>query len=509
MILTWLIIIPAIGGVLAWLIGHRSAIGARIVALVASAADLGLSLYLWSIFPKTFSHGSRFIDHLVPSVFMQQRVPWIPQLGVSYHLAIDGLSLLLIMLTTVIGVIAVLSSWRDITDRIAEFHFALMILISAIIGAFLAFDLLLFYLFWELMLIPMYFLISIWGHENRRYAAIKFILFTLTGGFLLLIGILGLYVMHGRATGIYTFDYAALLGTPMSASVAFWLMLGFFVGLAVKLPIVPLHTWLPDAHTQAPTTGSLVLAALMLKVGAYGFMRFSIPLFPAASATLAVAAMIIGVVGIIYGAVLAYPQRDFKRLVAYTSVSHMGFVILGIYAGNQIAIQGAVMAILAHGFSTGALFLISGMLQERTHTRDFRNLGGLWSTTPKLGGFTLFFALAALGLPGLANFVGEFLVLLGTFQVAPVIAAIGALGFVLSVIYALRLVQDSVQGPNTNNWTLPDLSPREVAILGSLAALIIWLGLNPQPVFNTARNSLIPITNALQSAGAREARNPE
>jgi len=504
MILIWMIITPAIGGIAAWIIGHRSTLGARIAALSAAFAYFAIALYLWFISPRLLSMGTRFHNHTVPSVFVDFNVPWIPQIGVSFHLAIDGLSLMLILLTSIIGVIAVLCSWREITVRVGDFHLALMILLSAIIGAFLAFDLLLFYLFWELMLVPLYFLISIWGHENRRYAAIKLMLFTLTGGFLLLLGIIGLYIIHGLNTGTYTFDYPALLGTKMPLHTAWWLMLGFFVGLAVKLPIVPLHTWLPDAHTEAPTAGSLDLAGLLLKVGAYGLMRFSIPLFPLVSARLSPIAMMLGVAGIVYGAMLAYPQRDFKRLVAYTSISHMGFILLGIYAGTQLALQGALIEILAHGISTGALFLIAGMIQERTYTRELWRLGGLWSTTPKLGAFTLYFALAALGLPGLANFVGEFLVLLGTFSVAPVLASVGAIGFVLSVIYALRLVQESMHGPNTSEWRLPDLSVRETAILGSMAAIILWLGLNPQPVFDTASKALAPIQHALHRAEVKE-----
>ncbi len=273
-------------------------------------------------------------------------------------------------------------------------------------------------------------------------------------------------------------------------------MLGFFVGFTVKLPMAPLHTWLPDAHTEAPTAGSVILAGLLLKTGAYGLMRFVIPLFPAASSRIAGVAMVLGTLGIIYGAALAYAQRDFKRMVAYTSVSHLGFVLLGIYAGNTLALQGAMMEIISHGISTGALFLIAGMLQERTHTRDLDRLGGLWATTPKMGGFTLLFALAALGLPGLGNFVAEFLVLLGTFQVSPVVASVASVGFVLSVIYALRLMQASMQGPNENGWSIPDLDPREIAILGSLSVIIIWLGLYPKPVFTTAAPPLRSIENA-------------
>ena len=439
------------------------------------------------------------------SFALEQKAPWVPALGMTYHLGMDGLSLLLVLLTAVLGLVAVASTWREITDRVGAFLFLLMALLAGILGVFLALDLLLFYFFWELMLVPMYFLIAFWGHENRTYAAIKFFLFTFISGLFMLLAIIGLYVVHGHATGVYTFDYLGLLATAMPARYALWLMLGFFVGFAVKLPSFPLHTWLPDAHTEAPTAGSVILAGLMLKTGAYGLIRFAIPLFPAASATLAPTACILGVVSIIYGAILTFAQRDFKRMVAYSSVSHMGFVLLGIYIGNRLALQGAVMEIISHGVATGALFLLAGMLQERTHTRDLQRLGGLWATVPRMGGFTLLFALAALGLPGLGNFVGEFLVLLGAFQVSPVIASIAALGFVFSVIYALKIVQASMFGPNENNWSLPDLSARETVTLGALAALIVWLGLYPQPVFNTAQPTMDTVQQSL-SIDQQEAR---
>ena len=476
MILTWIIIIPAIGGILAWILARWSASAARWISLLAMAITFVIAVGLWIQHPVT-SFGS---------VIAEQRIPWVPQFGISYHLAMDGLSLLLVLLTTLLGTISVAASWKEITDRVGAYHFSMLLLLTGILGVFLALDLFLFYFFWELMLVPMYFLIGLWGHENRVYAAIKFFLFTFLSGLFMLIAIIGLVIVHQKATGVYTFDYSALLGTAMPARTAFWLMMGFFTAFAVKLPAFLVHTWLPDAHTEAPTAGSVILAGLMLKTGAYGMLRFAIPLFPEASKTLVPAAMIIGVAGIIYGAILAFAQRDFKRMVAYTSVSHMGFVLLGIYAGTRIALQGAIVEILAHGLSTGALFLIVGMIQERTHTRDFQRLGGLWETMPKLGGFTLFFALAALGLPGMGNFVGEFLVLLGTFQVSVPLAVIGTLGFVFSVVYALRLVQLSVFGPNEHNWRLPNLSAREVAILGILAALVLWLGLYPQPILNTS-----------------------
>jgi NADH-quinone oxidoreductase subunit M len=506
MILTWILVIPVVGGLLAWIASQWNASLARWIALVACGAVLGIAIGIWAWHPAT-APGSFFLD---------EKSPWIPAFGVSYHLAMDGLSLLLVALTGLLGIMAVGSTWTDIREHIGQFLLLTMLLLTGILGVFLAMDLMLFYLFWELMLAPMYFLIAIWGHENRIYAAIKFFLFTFISGVLMLAALIALYVIHGRSTGVYTFDYVTLLGTAVPVRFAMWLMLGFFVGFAVKLPTVPLHTWLPDAHTEAPTAGSVILAGLMLKTGAYGLMRFAIPLFPTVSVIIAPAAWILGVISIIYGAILTFAQGDFKRMVAYSSVSHMGFVLLGIYAGNRLAIQGAVMEIISHGVATGALFLIAGMIQERTHTRELRPpdgagfqiphhqigphrlwLGGLWATAPRMGGFTMLFALAALGLPGLGNFVGEFLVLIGAFQVNPVIGSVASLGFVFSVIYALRLVQASMLGPNENNWMLPDLSAREMTMLGVMTALIIWLGLYPQPIFNASKSSVHVVRQSL------------
>ena len=319
---------------------------------------------------------------------------------------------MLILLTLGLGVMSVIASWSEITERVGFFHFNLMLTLAGVIGVFLALDLFLFFFFWELMLVPMYFLIAVWGHERRIYAAIKFFLFTQGSGLLMFAAIVALALINYRQTGTLTFDYFALAKTQLGSTTQMWLMLGFFIAFAVKLPVVPFHTWLADAHTEAPTAGSVILAGLLLKTGAYGLLRFAVPLFPAASATFAPVAMTLGVIGILYGAMLAFAQDDMKRLVAYTSISHLGFVLLGIYAGNALALQGAIVQMLAHGLSTGALFILVGALQERLHTRDMRQLGGLWSTAPRIGAIGLFFAIASLGLPGLGNFVGEFLVLL-------------------------------------------------------------------------------------------------
>ncbi|HWT80899.1 MAG TPA: NADH-quinone oxidoreductase subunit M, partial [Candidatus Methylomirabilis sp.] len=368
------------------------------------------------------------------------------------------------------------------------------------IGVFMAVDLFLFYFFWEMMLVPMYFLIAVWGHEDRIYAAIKFFLFTQLSGLLMLVAILGLVFAHHEGSGVYTFDYPELLGTTVGSSTAMWLFLGFFAAFAVKLPVVPLHTWLPDAHTEAPTAGSVILAGLLLKTGAYGLLRFAVPLFPGAAHEFAPVGMALGVVGILYGAILAFAQTDLKRLVAYTSVSHLGFALLGIFGGNPLALQGAVMQMICHGISTGALFIIVGSLQERIHTRDLRRMSGLWGVAPRMGGMAMIFALASLGLPGLGNFVAEILVLVGTYRVSIVLTTIAAVGLVVATVYALSLIQRAFFGPGSGGWRLPDLSVREVAILTALIASIVWLGIYPQPVLDTAGPVVQTISQYANSA---------
>jgi NADH-quinone oxidoreductase subunit M len=502
MILAWLVIIPMAGGAFAWLCDRVSPRWTRWVALVAIALDLLLAFYLWSqhFGGAAVSAGGPWL------VELQRR--WLPQLGISFHLGLDGLSLLLVVLSAFLGVAAVICSWTEIQEQIGFFHFNLLWVLAGIIGVFLALDLFLFYFFWEMMLVPMYFLIALWGHENRVYAAIKFFLFTQLSGLLMLVAIVALYFIHGRNTGTYTFDYAELLGTTIAPSTAMWLMLGFTIAFAVKLPVVPFHTWLPDAHTEAPTAGSVILAGLLLKTGAYGLLRFVLPLFPAASREFAPAAMALGVIGILYGATLAFAQTDLKRLVAYTSVSHMGFVLVGVFASNGLALQGAVIQMICHGISTGALFILVGALQERVHTRDMASLGGLWATAPRMGAVALLFALASLGLPGLGNFVGEFLVLLGAYQRSVAITVLAAVGLIAATVYSLWLIQAVFHGPKKEQWRLTDLSARETAVMAALIGAIVWLGLYPQPVLNTAEQSLIHLEgkqfNSLTQKGPRQ-----
>jgi NADH-quinone oxidoreductase subunit M len=480
MILLWLILWLMAGGLLAWLVGRWHKTWARWLSRLFTGTYLLAVVLIWIVSPEAqgVAPGNWLID---------LNLPWIPNLGIRLHLALDGLGLLLLVLVGVLGVVSVATSWVGVQQRVGFFHFNLLWILAALAGVFMAMDLVLFYLFWEMMLIPLYFLIGIWGYENRVYATIKFFIFTQAGGLLMLLSILGLYFVHGNNTGVYTFDYFQLLGSAMPLATAVWLMLGFFVAFAVKLPAVSLHTWLPDAHTQAPTAGSVVLAGLVLKAGAYGLFRFLVPLFPEAAAWIAPAAVILGVIGILYGALQAYGQTDLKRLVAYTSVSHMGFVLLGVFAWNPLALQGVVVVMIAHGISTGALFILAGDIQERIHSRDLERMGGLWSTVPRMGAVGLLFALASLGLPGLGNFVGEFLVLLGAFQANVPIAIVATLAFVVSAVYSLSMVQRVFLGPERKGQDLPDTTAREMAIWAAMIALIVILGLYPGPVIDTAR----------------------
>jgi NADH-quinone oxidoreductase subunit M len=490
MILLWLILLPLAGGLAAWAASRWSQSLARWLALAAPAATAVLMLAAWApqLASAPLGRGGAWMTEL--------HLPWAPSWGAGIDLAIDPLSWLLILLTNVLSIMAVAASWTGIRVRVGFFHFNLLWLIAAMTGIFLATDLLLFYVLWEVILIPLYFLIGLWGHEHRIRASIKFFIFTQASGLLMLVAILALYFIHGRATGVYTFAYGQLLGTPMTSVEAWWIMLGFFVAFAVKLPAVGVHSWLPDAHTQAPVAGSVDLAGLVLKVGAYGMLRFVTPLFPQQAMEFAPVAMAIGVAGILYGAMMAFSQSDLKRLVAYSSISHMGFVLLGAFASSELALLGVVVVMIAHGISTGALFILVGQIAERTGTRDMRLLGGLWSAMPRISGVMMLFALASLGLPGLGNFVGEFLVLLGAFGTSPVLAVLGAGGLVASVIYALWIVQRALHGPRKELVPLADMNAREGLVAGSLIAMIVALGLYPQPLLDAARPSVAALLEA-------------
>ncbi|MDP4173578.1 MAG: NADH-quinone oxidoreductase subunit M [Bacteroidota bacterium] len=502
MILFWLIVILMAGSFLAWLSSRWSSVAPKWIALVAVLIDFLAAASFW-IKIASFNYpaaGNTLIAGNKGLWFTELNWMWIPSFGISFHLASDGLSLLLVMLTLFIGVLSVLISWNEIQYKVGFFYFNLLWILAGIIGVFTAIDLFLFYFFWEVMLIPMYFLIGIWGSKNRIYASFKFFIFTQSSGLLMFLSILGLFFLHGKATGVYTFDYMQLIGTKMAPNVAMWLMAGFVIAFIVKLPAVPFHNWLPDAHTEAPTAGSVILAALMLKTGAYGLIRFVLPLFPDAARTFAPAAMILGAIGIIYGAVLAFAQTDFKRLVAYTSVNHMGFVLLGVFALNEMALQGVVMQMLCHGISTGALFIIVGALYGRIHTRDIEQMGGLWDKVPRMGSMAMVFALASLGLPGLGNFIAEFLVLAGAYQASNWTTAISTIGLVLSTMYSLRIMAKVFLGKPRKTWTLEDLNLREMIVMGSLTIVILWLGLFPNHVLYVSRASIQSVVNTVNAS---------
>ena len=488
MILVALILIPAVGGLLAYAAAWRSVRAAKWIALAAMVFHLGLGVALWA----RCGDAGFVVDG--QSWLMELRRPWITMLHAEFYLALDGLSLLMILLTGFLGVLSVAAAWR-VQERVGFFLLNLLLTLAGVTGVFLALDLLLFYAFWEVMLIPMFLLIGIYGNERRRYAAIKFFLFTQAGGLLMLLGILGLYFAHAQRTGEPTLNYRELLGLAIEPRLAFWLMLAFFAGLAVKLPAVPIHTWLADAHEQSPMNGSVDIAGLAIKVGAYGLLRFVVPLFPAAAMEFRTTAMVLGLAGILYGGLLAMGQRDLKRFVAYSSVSHMGFVLLGVFAFNTVAYQGVVMIILASGIGTGALLIVAELLFDRVGSRSMGQMGGLWASLPRLGGLGMFFALAAMGLPAMGSFVGEVLVLAGLAQevmagrlaMAYLVLAAGA--FVVSVAYALLFVQRVFQGPPAawlENKPLPRLTPREVGMLSAAAVAMVWLGVLPNGVLKTS-----------------------
>ncbi len=497
-ILPALILVPLAGGALAAAAARLSPAASRWVALAAMAATLLLALLLWGqndFAQLAASEAGR------PQWLLEYRAEWIPRLGIGFHLGLDGLSLLLVLLTAALGVLSVGCSWREIQENVGFFHLNLLWNLAGVMGVFLALDLFLFFLFWEVMLVPMFLLIALWGHASGRrsptYAAVKFFLFAQASGLLMLIAMLALVWVRYEAMGTVSFDYLDLLGTSVPASLARWLMLGFFVAFTVKLPAVPFHPWLPDAHSQAPTAGSVVLAGVLLKMGGYGLLRFSVPLFPQASADFAPWAMALGVAGILYGAILALVQTDIKRFVAYTSISHMGFVLLGIYGGSVMALQGAVVIMLAHGFATGALFMLCGALYERLHTLDLGRMGGLGRRLPLFATAFTFFSIASLGLPGLGNFIGEFLALLGTFPVAPRLVVVAASGLVLAAGYSLVLLGKVLHGPAREGELAADLTGREQLMMGAMMAALLLLGLYPQPVLEAAR---LPLT-LLASAG--------
>ena len=490
MILIWLISILFIGGLLAWASERYNQNYPRNIALLTVLLDLLLML---SILPSE-SITSEWI-----TVF---QIDWIPRFGISLYFALDGLSLLLIILTAFLGAISIGSAWNEIKTQTGFFYFNLLWTLAGVIGVFTALDLFLFFFFWEVMLIPMYFIIAIWGHENKNYAAMKFFIFTQVTGMLMLVSILVLAYSHYTQFGSYSFKYEDLLSVSLASSLQFWVMLGFFISFTTKLPSVPFHSWLPDAHSQAPTAGSVILAGILLKTGAYGLIRFAVPLFPEASLTFAPIAMGLAALSILYCAKVAFAQSDIKRLIAYTSVSHMGFVTLGVYAWNEQALQGAVMTMLAHGLSAAALFMLAGGLQHRIHTRNMGDMGGLWTQVPRMAVVAVFFSVAALGMPGLGNFVGEFLALLGAFQTNIPATVIAAFGLILASVYSLWVIQKVFHGEYTSEHfdeaKLTDLSRREMFYFGAMMLGLVWMGMYPQSFLDLSQPVLAQLLSSSQ-----------
>lgn len=502
MLLPWLILLPFIGGLLCWLSGRFSRLLPRSIAVLTMVLTLLLSLILWGQ-----GHYSLVVPNGIPQWQSQFVLSWIPRFGISVHLALDGLSLLMVVLTAFLGLLSVICSWKEVERNEGLFHLNLLLIIGGVMGVFLAIDMFLFFFFWELMLVPMYFLIALWGHKGsdvqvRVATAIKFFIYTQVSGLIMLVAILGLVLVHYHTTGVWTFDYEQLLGTKMSNGMAYLLMLGFFVAFAVKMPLVPLHGWLADTHSQAPTAGSVDLAGLLLKTAAYGLLRFVLPLFPHASAQFAPIAMWLGVISIFYAAWMAFNQTDIKRLIAYSSVSHMGFVMVAIYTGSQLAYQGAVVMMIAHGLSAAGLFILSGQLYERIGTRDMREMGGLWGRLRYMPGLSMFFAVASLGMPGTGNFVGEFMMLFGSYQVVPMITIISTFGLVFASVYSLVMIHRAYFGEAKSGQPLQAMSIREMSMILMLVVLLVLLGVYPQGVLTTSHAAIANIQHWFMSASS-------
>jgi NADH-quinone oxidoreductase subunit M len=462
---------PVVGAALLYLAPPSRA---KILSLVVSLIEFGLSVPLWWRF--------------VPGDAMQFGVDWawVPGWGIRFHLGLDGISLFMVLLTTFLVPLSVLGSWTYITKRERGFYALLLVLTTGMLGVFVSLDLFLFYVMWEVMLIPMYFIIGIWGGDNRIYAAIKFFIYTFFGSLLMLVAILGLYIHAAKVSGIYSFDYDFLLkhSTDLGAA-AFWFFAAFFLAFAIKVPMFPLHTWLPDAHVEAPTAGSVILAGVLLKMGTYGFLRFALPFFPGVALSPVIQSVVVtlSVIGIIYGGLVAMVQPDFKKLVAYSSVAHLGFVMLGIWALTVQSVQGALLVMINHGISTGALFFLAGMLYERRHTRLLDAFGGLARVVPLLAATLTIVSLSSVGLPGTNGFVGEFLILIGAFKTYPLAAIISTTGVIVAAMYLLPALQKIIYNPLTKaeNQKLIDLSARELLVLAPLLAAIVWIGVYPKP----------------------------
>ena len=480
-LLSLILFLPLVGATVLLFVPKENGNAIRWTANVFGLAGFLVSVPLWFWY-NSQDPGWQFVE----------RHEWIPSIGAQYFLGVDGFSALLVLLATMFGFIGILSSWTAITERLKEYYIFLLVLQTGMVGAFVSLDFLLFFLFWEVMLVPMYFLIGIWGSDRRLYSAIKFFLYTLVGSVIMLLGILALYFYSYGQTGVYTFDVTQFQSLNVPYDLQWWVFLAFFFGFAVKVPMFPFHTWLPDAHTDAPTAGSVILAAVLLKMGTYGFIRFSLPILPEATVAFVPMMVTLSIIGIVYGALCAMAQQDWKRLVAYSSVSHMAMVMLGMFALNPVGIMGSIVQQLNHGISTGALFLIVGVVYERRHTRAISEYGGLSKVMPVYATIFLVMTMSSIGLPALNGFIGELLILQGVFVASKLWAAFAASGVVLGAAYMLWLYQRTMFGKieNPKNENLPDLNLREFATFAPLLILAVWIGVYPKPFLERLETSV-------------------
>jgi NADH-quinone oxidoreductase subunit M len=510
-ILSLVTFLPLVGVFLLLCIGREQIRSLRNLAFLTSLATFVVSL------PLPFSY-----DQTTPAVQFVERASWIPSIGVTYFFGLDGISLWLVMLTTFLSPIAILCSFESIKHRAKEYYIFMLVLETGMLGVFLALDFFLFYVFWEVMLVPMYFLIGVWGSDRRLYSAIKFFLYTLFGSVVMLLGILAIYFYAAAQTGAYTFDVLelmrvaypsapviSLLGVSLSFQDLVWL--SFALSFAIKVPMFPFHTWLPDAHTDAPTAGSVILAGVLLKMGTYGFLRFNLPMFPEASKHFVPLIFTLAIIAIIYGAMVCMVQPDMKRLIAYSSVSHMGFVMLGMFAFNSQGVEGSLLQMINHGLSTGGLFLVVGLIYDRRHTRQIAELGGLSKQMPIYATLFAIIMFSSMGLPGLNGFIGEFLILIGAFRVSWVWGAFAVTGIVLGAAYMLWLYQRTMFGEITKdaNKTLPDLDAREMATLLPIIAFCFWIGLYPVPFLRAMEASVANTIEIVEKGSAAKAVQPK
>lgn len=459
----------------------------KATALVSTLLTFLISLVVFF----SFSRGT-------PAVQFGEKVPWIESFGVSYSMGVDGISILMVVLTTFLLLLSCVYSWAVVKTSLKEYIFAMLLLETTVLGVFLSMDLFLFFIFWEAMLVPIYFMIIMWGHENKLYAGFKFFIFTFLGSLPMLVAILALYFIHGSQTGEYTFELLELYNTEISFNIQLWLFLGFFISFAVKVPLVPFHTWLPDAHTEAPTVGSVILAGLLLKTGAYGFIRYSIPLFPEVTLSATPYLLYLAALGILYTPFVALAQSDLKKLIAYSSIGHMGFVVLGIFSLTALSFKGAILQMFNHGITTGALFIMAGIIYERAKTREISEFGGLWKEVPVMSSFLLVFTLSSLGLPGLNNFIGEFLILIGLFQINKVVVVIAVFGILATAVYFLNMLQKVIFGAARKEYGWADLTRAETAVLLGLLFFVVFLGVYPQPFLDMIDASVLNLIETVK-----------